>query len=127
MCDPMARLCSYVPVEDGTLCDLGGSSGVCRSGRCQPEPECELAEDCEDENDCTQDLCVDGWCEHDVRDQNVCLGALAAFAAGGAIFHGRVAELGLLAAKWSRLRTIYSRSIHAASRAPAAITASNLR
>ena len=64
-CDPIARLCSYVPVEEGTPCDLGGSTGFCRSGTCQPEPECEFAEDCEDENDCTQDLCGDGWCAHD--------------------------------------------------------------
>lgn len=64
-CNPIARLCSYIPVEDGALCDLGASSGFCRSGTCQPEPECEFPEDCEDENECTQDLCVDGWCAFD--------------------------------------------------------------
>lgn len=65
VCDSMARLCSYVPVADGTLCDLDGSSGVCRAGACEPAPECDFAEECEDENDCTQNLCVDGFCAFD--------------------------------------------------------------
>ena len=62
-CDPLARRCEYDPVEDGTICDLGDSSGICVSGVCEPEPECELADECDDQNDCTRDDCVDGWCE----------------------------------------------------------------
>lgn len=62
-CDPIARRCSYSPVEDGTVCDLDDASGVCLSGVCQPEPDCEFDEDCDDQNDCTRDLCVDGFCE----------------------------------------------------------------
>jgi hypothetical protein len=62
-CDSTTRRCNYTPVQDRIFCDLGGSPGMCLSGLCQPEPECEFDDDCEDQNDCTQDFCIDGFCD----------------------------------------------------------------
>lgn len=83
VCGSMARLCSYVPVEDGTLCDFDGSTGFCRAGTCQPEPECEFPDDCEDEDQCTQDLCVDGWCQNDPLGDGMPCGDGAGFCDSG--------------------------------------------
>ena len=60
-CDPMARRCDYAPVEDGTTCNFDGFRSVCISGICQPE--CDSPEDCDDRNECTEDLCANGVCD----------------------------------------------------------------
>lgn len=60
-CDYADGTCDFFAVEDGANCDFDGFRSVCISGVCQPE--CESPEDCDDENDCTEDLCVDGTCQ----------------------------------------------------------------
>jgi hypothetical protein len=60
-CDYADGTCDFFAVEDGANCDFDGFRSVCISGVCQPE--CESPEDCDDESDCTEDLCVDGTCQ----------------------------------------------------------------
>ena len=60
-CDYADGTCDFLAVEDGANCDFDGFRSICISGVCQPE--CESPEDCDDENDCTEELCVDGTCE----------------------------------------------------------------
>lgn len=83
-CDFANGSCGLIAVEDGTPCDLDGFGSVCLSGVCQPE--CEMVEDCDDQNDCTQDLCVDGMCEFvPVTDGTPCRDGTGACQAGSCV------------------------------------------
>ena len=53
--------------EEGTSCD---GTGVCDgAGRCL---ECSLPQHCNDDNECTQDTCVEGLCEHQSVEGRAC-------------------------------------------------------
>ena len=45
----------------------GGSGGVGGDGGTGGMPRCQIPEDCDDANDCTDDTCVDGTCEYTLR------------------------------------------------------------
>jgi hypothetical protein len=60
-CNSADGRCDSTAVEDGTLCDFDGFRSICISGICQPE--CETAEECDDDNECTEDRCANGVCE----------------------------------------------------------------
>jgi hypothetical protein len=60
-CDYADGTCDFMAVEDGAPCDFDGFRSICISGVCQAE--CEAAEDCDDDNECTEDFCADGVCE----------------------------------------------------------------
>jgi len=56
---------------DGVWCCIGDFEGDCRGGECYVlgsdelyQSPCSSSWDCDDGNDCTEDLCGDGRCEH---------------------------------------------------------------
>ena len=66
-CDATRSTCRYVALADQTECDFDGFAGVCIAGVCRdPAKLCEGIT-CDDENECTEDLCnaSDGSCEHE--------------------------------------------------------------
>jgi hypothetical protein len=66
--------CSYSAVAEDTPCSFGGLPGLCRSGECQDAQLCEGVS-CEDENECTEDLCnpANGECVFTpVSDNTTC-------------------------------------------------------
>jgi len=70
-CDYVDGTCDFIAVENGTTCNFDGARSVCISGVCQPQ--CESPEDCDDRNECTQDLCADSMCEFaPVTDGTAC-------------------------------------------------------
>ncbi len=48
-------------------CDLGGSQITegCGDGGCNSDFVCSEADDCDDHDDCTEDLCAAGICQHE--------------------------------------------------------------
>ena len=86
MCDPLARRCSYIPLEDYTRCDLDGFSGLCLDGVCRQDL-CEGVV-CDDQNPCTDDICnyADGTCEFlAVEDGTPCRDGTGACQAGSCV------------------------------------------
>ena len=74
ICDFVDGLCDYVSQSpDGTPCvDAEGLAGVCVEGVCDVI-RCDSSADCDDGNECTQDLCTDGVCKAAaVEDGTVC-------------------------------------------------------
>lgn len=48
---------------------------ICSAGKCAIEKKagcCETDKDCDDANSCTADTCLDGACQHDVKDPKCC-------------------------------------------------------
>ena len=66
VCDPADGSCSHPAVPDGSDCPLGEDPGRCASGVCVGLCE---GVDCDDGNDCTEDLCDRGTgeCTHPHR------------------------------------------------------------
>ncbi len=56
VCNRAEGSCSYQNQRDGSLCDVDVRPGLCRSGMCESVP-CDF--DCNDQLDCTRDLCLD--------------------------------------------------------------------
>ena len=86
MCDPLARRCSYIPLEDYTGCDLDGLSRLCLDGVCRQDL-CEGVV-CDDQNPCTDDSCnyADGTCEFlAVEDGTPCREGTGACQAGSCV------------------------------------------
>jgi len=80
-CDP-ADGCVFTAVQDGTGC----GSGVCVDGECV-EIECGGAEDCDDGNECTEDICNGGVCEYPpVEDGTACANGAGVCQAGTCAF-----------------------------------------
>jgi len=59
----VSNLCGIEAVMDGTVCDfVSTDDGICEAGICVEAPECIEDIDCDDDNICTLDACVDGMC-----------------------------------------------------------------
>ena len=72
VCNPADGRCSSRDAEDGTVCEFGEHPGQCRSGVCVGL--C-VGVDCDDDNDCTEDVCnqADGTCSNiDLPDGAQC-------------------------------------------------------
>ncbi len=55
-------VCSNPTIADGVACD--GGSGSCTSGECVPNADPCDGVNCDDGDDCTADLCIDGSCSN---------------------------------------------------------------
>ncbi|MEM8606867.1 MAG: hypothetical protein AAGF92_07165 [Myxococcota bacterium] len=62
--------CVNSDVLDGTLCDQGG---ICSGGMCE-RPECDIAEACNDSDECTREDCEDGMCVYTPVNTPECTG-----------------------------------------------------
>ena len=62
-CDALTGQCLKAALPDGTLCDATGScatGGKCQSGSCVGA----VQQSCDDNNPCTQDVCLPAGCQH---------------------------------------------------------------
>jgi hypothetical protein len=68
VCNPVDGTCLTLAVDDGAICDFDGAPGQCAAGMCEDAALCDDSPiRCDDENDCTEDLCnpANGQCSND--------------------------------------------------------------
>ncbi|MBU3941089.1 MAG: hypothetical protein KKH88_04135, partial [Nanoarchaeota archaeon] len=58
----------YEDCETDFDCQVRGTEFVCEGCQCVPDYECEYGAECDDQNSCTDDECVGGFCENDFND-----------------------------------------------------------
>lgn len=76
--------CSNPVMADGVPCD--GGSGSCSAGECVPNVNPCDGVDCDDDDDCTADLCVDGGCSNlTVADGSPCADGSGSCQAGDCV------------------------------------------
>lgn len=64
--DPICpdNFCDTDPIMNGTPCDLVGmGDGICDVGNCVTPPACLENSDCDDDNDCSINQCIDSACD----------------------------------------------------------------
>ncbi len=74
VCNPVDGECLNLGVDDGTICDFGGVPGQCAASVCEDAARCnDAAVRCDDEIECTEDLCIpaNGQCSNEPVDNGL--------------------------------------------------------